>query len=288
MSQPLFKKATREKVWLKLAVTGPSGSGKTYSALRLARGLVGPSGRIAVLDTENNSASLYADRFEFDTMEIPPPFESEKFVEGINAAVQAGYGCIIIDSASHLWEGILEYKNSLDARGGNSYTNWKPAGDKYEAFKKSGLQSKAHIIICMRSKTEYSQEKDERGRTVVRKIGLAPIMRDGMEYEVTTSFDVALDHKASVSKDRSGLFVDKIFQITEETGAQLEAWRLSGSESLLTTQLTAAIGAHEPKANAFLVTLGWLKDGQTFRDLSVTNAEKVLANSVAFLAKVNA
>jgi hypothetical protein len=288
MSQPLFKKATREKVFLKLAITGPSGSGKTYSALRLARGLVGPTGKIALIDTENRSASLYADRFDFDTLEIAPPFDNEKFVDGVTAAVEAKYGAIVIDSASHFWEGILDYKDKLDQRGGNSYTNWKIAGEKFGGVIKAVLQSPTHVICCMRSKMDYVQEKDDRGKTQIKKVGLAPIMRDGIEYEFTTVFDVALNHQAAVSKDRSGLFVDKIFQITEETGAQLEAWRLSGGETLWMTQLTATIGAHEPKANAFLVTLGWIKDGQTFRDLSVTNAEKILANSVAFLAKANA
>lgn len=288
MSTPLFRKATREKVFLKLAVTGPSGSGKTYSALRLARGLVGPTGKIALIDTENRSASLYADRFDFDTLDIAPPFDNEKFVDGVTAAVEAGYGAIIIDSASHFWEGILDYKSQLDARGGNSYTNWKIAGDKFGGIVKAVLQSPTHVICCMRSKMDYVQEKDDRGKTTVRKVGLAPIMRDGIEYEFTTVFDVALNHEASVSKDRSGLFVDRIFQITEDTGAKLEAWRLAGAEPLWKTQLATIIGSHEPKANAFLVTLGWIKDGQSFRDLSVTNAEKILANTAAFLAKANA
>jgi len=288
MSTPLFRKATREKVFLKLAVTGPSGSGKTYSSLRLARGLVGPTGKIALIDTENRSASLYADRFDFDTLDIAPPFDNEKFIEGVNAAVEAGYGAIGIDSASHFWEGILDYKDKLDQRGGNSYTNWKIAGDKFGGIVKAVLQSPAHVICCMRSKMDYVQEKDDRGKTQIKKVGLAPIMRDGIEYEFTTVFDVALNHQAAVSKDRSGLFVDKIFQITEETGAQLEAWRLSGGEPVWKTQLAAVIGANEPKANAFLVTLGWIRESQTFRDLSVTNAEKILSNTAAFLAKATA
>lgn len=288
MSTPLFRKATREKVFLKLAVTGPSGSGKTYSSLRLARGLVGPTGKIALIDTENRSASLYADRFDFDTLDIAPPFDNEKFVEGVDAAVEAGYGAIVIDSASHFWEGILDYKDKLDQRGGNSYTNWKIAGDKFGGIVKAVLQSPAHVICCMRSKMDYVQEKDDRGKTQIKKVGLAPIMRDGIEYEFTTVFDVALNHQAAVSKDRSGLFVDKIFQITEETGAQLEAWRLSGGEPVWKTQLAAVIGANEPKANAFLVTLGWIRESQTFRDLSVTNAEKILSNTAAFLAKATA
>jgi hypothetical protein len=291
MSTPLFRKATREKVFLKLAVTGPSGSGKTYSALRLARGLVGPGGKIALIDTENGSASLYADRFEFDVLDIAPPFDNEKFIDGVNAAVEAGYSAIIIDSASHFWEGILDYKDKLDQRGGNSYTNWKIAGDKFSGIIKAVLQSKVHIICCMRSKMDYVQEKDDRGKTQIKKVGLAPIMRDGIEYEFTAVFDVALNHQAAVSKDRSGLFVDKIFQITEETGAQLEAWRLSGADSKEDEwkgQLKAVLEPHAPAANAFLLKLGWITDGQTYSDLPKTAAEKILSNTAAFLAKANA
>lgn len=291
MSTPLFRKAAREKVFLKLAVTGPSGSGKTYSALRLARGLVGPTGKIALIDTENRSASLYADRFDFDVLDIAPPFDNEKFIEGINAAVDAGYDCIIIDSASHFWEGILDYKDKLDQRGGNSYTNWKIAGDKFSGIVKAVLQSNRHVVCCMRSKMDYVQEKDDRGKTQIKKVGLAPIMRDGIEYEFTSVFDVAPNHQASVSKDRSGLFVDKIFQITEETGAQLEAWRLSGAEprtEAWKAQLNTVLEAHATKANAFLVKLGWIKEGQTYSDLNKEHADKVLANTAAFLAKANA
>ena len=278
-------------MFLKLAVTGPSGSGKTYSALRLARGLVGPTGKIALIDTENGSASLYADRFQFDVLDIAPPFDNEKFIDGVNAAVEAGYQAIIIDSASHFWEGILDYKDKLDQRGGNSYTNWKIAGDKFSGIIKAVLQSKVHIICCMRSKMDYVQEKDDRGKTQVKKVGLAPIMRDGIEYEFTAVFDVALNHQAAVSKDRSGLFVDKIFQITEETGAQLEAWRLSGSDAQpepWKLSLKTILEPHAANANAFLVKLGWIKEGQTFTDLTKEHADKVLSNTSAFLAKANA
>lgn len=291
MSTPLFRKATREKVFLKLAVTGPSGSGKTYSALRLARGLVGPTGKIALIDTENGSASLYADRFEFDVLDIAPPFDNEKFIDGVTAAGEAGYAAIIIDSASHFWEGILDYKDKLDQRGGNSYTNWKIAGDKFSGIIKAVLQSKVHIICCMRSKMDYVQEKDDRGKTQIKKVGLAPIMRDGIEYEFTAVFDVALNHQAAVSKDRSGLFVDKIFQITEETGAQLEAWRLSGAEPKdeeWKGQLSVVLEPHAEKANAFLVKLSWIKEGQTYANLTKAHADKILSNTAAFLAKANA
>lgn len=225
-----FKKAQRSQVFIKLAVTGPTGSGKTYSSLRLANGLLeGTQKRIAFLDTENDSASLYSDRFDFDVLPIDRPFEHEKFIAGIEQAVVDDYGVVIIDSSSHFWEGILEYKSKLDSRGGNSYTNWNDAGKKFDGIISAVLQSKIHLIACMRSKMDYILEDNGKGKLAPKKVGLAPIMRDGIEYEFTTVFDVALDHQCQASKDRSGLFTDKIFQITEATGASIASWLRSAT-----------------------------------------------------------
>ena len=220
----MFKKASRKRIKLKVGVTGPAGSGKTTSAIRLARGLAGPDGKIAVIDTENGSASLYSDRYDFDVLEISPPFDHQKFMDGINAAVGAGYDVVIIDSASHFWEGILAYKDALDRRGGNSFTNWNEAGRHFKEILSAVLQSPVHVICCLRSKMDYILEADSRGKMSPKKVGLAPIMRDGIEFEFTSVFDVDLSHHAATSKDRTGLFTDKIFQITEETGEQLVRW----------------------------------------------------------------
>lgn len=232
-----FTKATRKRVKLKLAITGPSGSGKTYSALRLASGL---TDKIAFIDTENGSASLYSDRFNFDVLDIAPPFSNEKFTTAIKAAVDAGYEAIVIDSASHFWNGILDFKAKLDARGGNSYTNWGEAGKKFQEVIDAVLQSPVHLICCMRSKMDYIVETNDKGKQAPRKVGLAPIMRDGIEYEFTTVFDVDMAHQAKTSKDRSGLFHDQIFQISEETGKQFLSWVESGAEPAIANPPTIA------------------------------------------------
>jgi AAA domain len=224
-----FIKATRHKVPLKLAITGPSGSVKTYSANLLATGLANGD-KVALLDTENKSAALYADRFNFDVLDISPPFTEAKFIDGINVAVAEGYAVLIIDSFSHSWQGILDYKAGLDARGGNSYVNWNKAGAKFNAVLASILQSQIHIICCMRSKMDYVLEPDTRGKMIPRRVGLAPVMRDGIEYEFAVVFDGDLEHFVTVSKDRTGLFVDQRFQISEETGRTLLNWLNSAPE----------------------------------------------------------
>lgn len=230
MSNP-FQKASRSQVYLKLGITGPTGSGKTYSALRLAFGLVaGTDKRVAFLDTENDSASLYSDSFDFDVLPISPPFEAESFRDGVRAAMDSDYGVVIIDSASHLWKGILEYKGSIDARGGNQYTNWREPDRKFQEAIDAVLQSRIHAIFCMRSKMEYVMEDNGKGKQAPKKVGLAPIMRDGIEFEFTTVFDVAMNHEAASSKDRSGLFPnDKYFQITEKTGQEIAAWLMTAT-----------------------------------------------------------
>lgn len=225
MNNP-FQKASRSQVFLKDAITGPTGSGKTFSALRLAFGLVEGTGkRVAFLDTENDSASLYSDQFDFDVLPIAPPFSSDSFRDGVMAAVSSDYGAIIIDSASHLWKGILEYKGKIDERGGNQYTNWRDPDKKFNEALDAVLQSKIHVLFCLRSKMEYVMEDNGKGKQAPKRVGLAPIMREGIEFEFTTVFDVAMNHEAVATKDRSGLFpTDRYFQITEQTGRDIAAW----------------------------------------------------------------
>ena len=234
-----FKKAKRTQVKLKLGISGPSGGGKTYSALELASGI---GNKVAVIDTENGSASLYSDRFDFDVLEITPPYTVEKYIQAIDASVSAGYDVVVVDSISPAWSGeggLLEKKNQIDARGGNSFTNWSKITPLYEKFIGKILHSNIHTIATMRSKQDYVIQENSRGKNVPQKLGLSPIMREGFEYELTILFDVAMNHEASVSKDRTGLFVDKYFQINKETGQMIMSWLDSGAPNPLDEKLKA-------------------------------------------------
>jgi AAA domain len=229
----LFKKSQKKSIKIKIAITGASGSGKTFSALRLANGL---GKKIAVIDTENGSASLYADKFDFDVLELKPPFETEKYIHAIKDAENAGYEVLIIDSLSHAWAaegGLLEQKEKLDSYNprSNTYTNWAAITKKHEMFKSAILHSDLHVICTMRSKQDYVLELNDKGKMVPKKIGMAPVQRDGLEYEFTTVFDIAMNHEAIASKDRTDLFSDKIFPITEDIGKQIKNWLSSNSVS---------------------------------------------------------
>lgn len=231
-----FVKAQRKRVNIKIALTGPSGSGKTLSALYVARGLVGANGKIAMIDTENDSASLYSDLVEFDTCPIRPPYTVQKYTQAIREAVEAGYDVLVIDSLSHAWAGdggLLAQKESLDSRGGsNSFTNWAGITKQHEEFKAALLNSPIHLLATMRSKQEYVVESNPSGggRTAPRKVGLAPIQRDGMEYEFTVVYDVAMSHEAIASKDRTNLFDGMLGILTTEHGQKIRAWLETGVE----------------------------------------------------------
>ena len=222
----MFTKAEREKIYLKIAMTGTSGSGKSYSSLLIAKGLAG-NGRLAMIDTENGSGSLYADLVDYDVVTMTAPFTVDKYSLAIIEAVKQKYDVLIMDSITHAWQELLLEKEQIDLRGGNSFTNWAKISPKHKFFIDAILQSKIHIIATMRSKQEYVIEQNEKGKAAPRKVGMAPVQREGMEYEFTTVFDIAQNHTCIASKDRTGLFDNKIFVPTVQTGEEIRAW-LSG------------------------------------------------------------
>tara|TARA_R110000772_G_scaffold83288_9_gene176143 strand:+ start:2354 stop:3631 length:1278 start_codon:yes stop_codon:yes gene_type:complete len=221
----MFKPATRRGAFIKFAIAGPSGSGKTTGAIKIARGLAGPAGRIALIDTENRSASLYSELTDFDVCDLDPPFKEQQFLDAIKGAEKAGYDVLIIDSFSHLWEAILQLKDQLDQRRGQNINNWQHAGKKFKRVLDAVIHSDLHVICCMRSKQKYLINKDEvSGKTTVQKHGVGPQMREGVEFEFTIVFDLGMSHHAEASKDRTGLFDQDIIQLTEETGETILGW----------------------------------------------------------------
>lgn len=233
-----FTKAVRKKSKLRLGITGPSGSGKTLGALLIAKGL---GGRIAVIDTEKGSASLYAENpkydVEFDTMDLDPPYAPENFIKAMREAESAGYDVLIIDSTTHEWSGVggcLELVDEI-ARArykGNSWSAWNDITPRHRAFIDAIQRSPLHVIITMRSKTETAQTEGPNGKKQVVKLGMKAEQRDGFEYEMTVVLDVVHDtHFVQTSKDRTGLFMDRDpFKIGEETGVMLREWLESGAE----------------------------------------------------------
>jgi hypothetical protein len=184
----MFTKANKKAARLRLALVGPAKSGKTHTMLAIAKHL---GKRIAVIDTEHGSASKYADLFDFSTT-LLPTFHPKNYVDAINEAASQGFDLLGIDSLSHAWNGsggCLELVDRATAcsKSANSFTAWAQVTPHHHALIEAILQAPMHIIATMRAKTEYVVEKNKKtGKSVPRKVGLAPVQRDGIEYE----FDV--------------------------------------------------------------------------------------------------
>ncbi|MFG0917228.1 ATP-binding protein [Pseudomonas sp. UBA2522] len=272
----MFKKAERKQAKLRLALAGPSGSGKTMSALLMAKGL---GGRIAVIDTEHGSASLYADIADFDVLELHAPYSPERYAEAITAAEQAGYSVLIIDSYSHEWTGsggCLESNEKLAHQKfkGNTWAAWNETTPRHRKLTDKILTSPLHIICTMRSKTETVQGEGKK----ILKLGMKSEQRDGTDYEFTVVLDITHDgHAAIASKDRTKLF-DQPEVISEETGRRLLAW-LNDGKSQADLQATALQDA-----------LSKIPVTETMQELQsvYSAAYRILEQSPDHLAQLNA
>jgi hypothetical protein len=225
-----LQNAERKRVKLRLNIASPSGFGKTYSALLLAYGMTNNWEKIAVIDTENKSASLYSHLGNYKTLELTPPFTPDRYITAIRMCEDVGMEVVIIDSITHVWKGqggLLEYQNALGGR----YQDWAKATPLYQRWLDAILQSKAHIITTNRKKQGYNMIT-EGNKTRVEKAGLEDEIRDGYEYEMTLALEIVNDrHMAKASKDRTQLFVDKPeFVITTETGKRILEWCNEGKE----------------------------------------------------------
>jgi len=223
----LFQKATKKSARLRMALIGVAGAGKTYTALNIARHL---GDKVAVIDTERGSASKYSDMFEFDVLELET-FSPQMYVEAIQAAEEAGYDVLIIDSLSHAWTGKGGALDQVDkiakrSQSGNTFGAWRDVTPQHNMLVEGIINAKMHIITTMRAKTEYVQEKNEKtGRVTVRKIGLAPVQRDGLEYEFDVVADLDQDNNLIVGKTRCpGVAGAVIPKAGREIARTLKAW----------------------------------------------------------------
>jgi hypothetical protein len=225
-----LRKATRKKAKIRLGLSAVSGGGKTYSAILVAKGLVGDLSKVAIIDTENGSADLYAHLGDFNVLPLTAPFTPERYIEAIKSCEKAGMEVIIVDSISHEWDGkggCLEIVESL----GGKYQDWAKVTPRHQAFIDAIIHSPSHVITTVRRKQDYEMIKDG-NKVRVEKGGLREITREGFEYELTINLEMDTKHNATASKDRTQLFMNKpAFVPSEQTGEMIAAWCEQGEES---------------------------------------------------------
>lgn len=280
-----FKKATKSTARARVALTGPAGSGKTYTALAIAAHL---GQRVAVIDTEHGSASKYAGIFSFDVLELDS-FAPAVYVEALDVAESAGFDVVVVDSLSHAWmgkDGALEQVDRFAKRSpsGNTFGAWRDVTPQHNALVEAMLACRAHLIVTMRSKTEYVLEVNDRGKQVPRKIGMAPIQRDGLEYEFDVVADLTLDNDLVIGKTRCPELRDQVYRRAgEDVATVLRTWLQDGVPAVDKPK------AEKPKAVAtdddVLELLAQIRDTES---LDALDALKRSASRFKFSAKQGA
>lgn len=235
-----FKRAVKSQAKLRLAISGLPGSGKTWSSLSVGSHLT-DGGSVAVIDTERGSASLYANRFAFDVLELED-HSAAGYVRAIELAASSGYAVIVIDSLSHAWIDSLEKVDQVVERGGgNSFTAWRKVSPAHNKLVDAILSCPAHVIATMRSKIDYALQDNDKGKKEVKKLGLAPVQRSGVEYEFTIVGDLDLEHRMLISKSRADVIPvgEVVDQPGEAFARRLAAWLNDGAPVVVAAPVVA-------------------------------------------------
>lgn len=254
-----FQKAVRSAKKARIGLIGPSGSGKSYTGLRLCAGLA-MGGKVAAVDTERGSLSLYSGRFAFDVDADLPDFSPKTLIAKIREAEAAGYAALLIDSLSHFWMGKGGELEMVDAakqrsKSKDGFGAWREVSPVHNELVNAILTSSMHIVTTLRVKTEYVVEQDERGRSHPKKVGLAPVQKEGMEYEfdLTGDLDGATFVVTKTRLSEAGIGLGAVFKEPgEELGEKIARW-LSDAPAPAAAPQKPAVPVYE-QALAFLKT----------------------------------
>jgi len=258
-----FRPAVRENTKIILGIGGPSGSGKTFSALRVARGLAGQTGKVCMIDTEGRRGLHYADQFQYDYAELGAPFTSERYIEAIAAAIAAGAAVVVTDSMSHEHDGaggmLEQHELELLRMAGQdaakreraNFTAWIKPKAAHNRFVQTVLQTDAHMIFCFRAKEKLKLIRNQRGKIEPVPIGWQPICSTSFEYEMTALLMLppgalgkpGLDEPAcKLQEQHRGMFrADQ--SLSEATGEALAKWASGGAKVPAHEQASPGNGA---------------------------------------------
>jgi hypothetical protein len=193
--------------------------------------------------------------FDFDVMELDS-FSPDSFITALHAAEQAGYDVFLCDSLSHFWtgkDGAFDFVDMAAKRHKDQMGGWKDFRPHERRMVDDLITSTCHVICTMRTKTDYQDQVDAQGRKKRVKIGLAPVQRDGLEYEFDLVGYMDEDNTFAVDKTRCPAYSQKAFT---KPGAKefmpLVEWLKGAAREPLPKPVAAPIdtGGHPPKTRA--------------------------------------
>lgn len=235
-----IRPATRQGVNPIVSLYGESGSGKSYSALLLARGFVGPKGKMVQIDSENGRGELYADVKEiggYDVLPLSEPFSPMRYIEAIDAVEKSGAAIGIIDQASSEWDGIgsvLDMAEENREKSGASLNNWRKPKMEHALFIQKLLRSPIPWVVLLRAKYKTRQVKNGGKTEIVRDEHLTPLQADDFIFESTIHGYITLDHNfwpTKISHPALAACLPNGKPITLEHGRLLAQWCAAPGES---------------------------------------------------------
>ena len=265
-----FKKATKTQSHLRLALYGPSGSGKTYTSLVIAAALGKP---VAVIDTERGSASKCEAPVSFDVLELTS-FEPAKYIAALKAAADGKYPSVIVDSLSHAWMGKGGLLDQADSKGGR-FDAWKSLTPQQHQLVDAILSYPGDVIVTMRTKTEYVVEKNEQGKSAPRKIGMAPVQKESIEYEFDVACSMDMENTLHVEKSRCAALNGAIIRKPgADLAATLRAWLSDGAPAPVRTPDAS------PLEDALRASIDWDKEAKSLEAAYRDAADRIAINTI--------
>ena len=296
MTQFQFKKAERTGIFSRIAIDGITGGGKTGTAIQIARGLQGNK-RIAFIDTENDTALRYVplpgqaadpDNFTFDFDHLSlKTHEPDTYVEALKAVDPSTYSVTIVDSLSHAWTGrggALEQVDRAAARSSsaNKFAAWRDVTPMHNRLVDALLSHQTHLIVTMRSKMAYELVEDDRGKKVPKRLGLAPVQREGIEYEFDIMGDMTNENglvRLSITKTRASFLNGALFDKPgPEIGRRILEWcgEVEPQEPKVSVEWRKALGAGKtPEQQAAVVKAAKDLFGCEVKELTVSQGSEL-------------
>jgi hypothetical protein len=258
--------AERAGAHLLIQLYGPPRSGKTYTALRIARGMVGPQGKIGMLDTESGRARLYSDNVPggFVVGELTPPYTPRRYLEAIEEFLRYGVDILVVDSFSHCWEGpggVLEMADQAEEHGRKGLLKWLRPKRDYKKLVSFLLSTRLHMILCSRAKQPIVEAVVDGEKTLVTQPS-EPIQDKRLKYEMTIVVPMTLDGGYETDPGRLKAPGDLVhlFQgelLDEKTGAAIAAWVKGGKPVDHALELLRRAGFDAAAGGTALFTKWW-------------------------------
>jgi len=288
MTEFAIHPANRQGVLPLVGFYGRSGSGKTMSALLFARGIVGPKGRIVLIDSENRRGSIFSDQIPggYSVIDIEPPFSPDRYISAIESAEKSA-DCVVVDSLSHEWSGeggILDMQEAeLDRMAGNDWGKrekckmaaWIKPKKAHKQMVMRLLRSRVALIICLRGEEKTHIIKENGQNKVITDEFSSPLFDQRFIFELLLNLETVADNgvggfvipRKITHPDIAKLLPGKNQQIGVAQGENLARWCTAVGAAATITPPTPEDRAD--KQNASQTVLGGNPPSKTVRELEI-------------------